>query len=65
VSDDEIYISMQAELSTGSAEGVAAMQKIIINLISIISPPLGSFLFSDGEKKSQTEAAVEALSKKG
>ena len=57
VTDDEIYLSLQTELSKGGADGVAAMQNAIINLIAIVSPPLGNVLLSaSSEKKSQTEA---------
>ena len=52
VSDDDVYLSMQSELSQGSAEGVASIQAAVINLIAIISPPLGSVLLAAGEKKS-------------
>ena len=51
VSDDEVYLSLQSELSTGSAEGVAAIQSAVINLIAIVSPPLGSVLLASNEKK--------------
>ena len=54
VTDDEVYLSLQSELSTGSAEGIAAIQGAVINLIAIVSPPLGSVLLAAGEKKSET-----------
>jgi len=53
VSDDDVYLSLQSELSTGSAEGIAAIQSAVINLIAIVSPPLGSVLLAAGEKKSE------------
>ena len=54
VSDTDIYLSLQSDLSKGDAEGVAAMQSAVINLISIVSPPLGSALLFGSEKKSET-----------
>lgn len=53
VSDDEVYLSMQSDLSKGGADGIAAMQSAIIALIAVISPPLGSALLMGSEKKSQ------------
>lgn len=53
VTDNDVYMSMQTELSKGDAEGVASMQSAVINLIAIVSPPLGSVLLSVSEKKSQ------------
>lgn len=52
VTDDEVYLSMQSELAKGGAEGVVAMQSAIINLIAVVSPPLGSALLASGQKKS-------------
>ena len=52
VSDDDVYLSMQSELSQGGAEAVASIQSAVVNLIAIISPPMGSVLLNVGEKKS-------------
>ena len=53
VSDEDIYLSLQSDLSKGDAEAVSSMQAAVINLIAIVSPPLGSALLSVTEKKSQ------------
>jgi len=62
VGDDEIYLSLQEDLSKGSADGVAAIQSAVINLIAVVSPPLGSVLMSvgDGEKKSKAKPKGKA-----
>ena len=65
VSDDDVYLSLQSELSAGSADGVAAIQSAVVNLIAIVSPPLGSVLLSAGEKKSEVTDKPKKKDKSG
>jgi len=63
VTDDDVYLSLQSELSKGGAAGVSAMQSAVLNLIAIVSPPLGSILLSASEKKSDPVKPKKAKAK--
>lgn len=57
VSDADVYLSMQKDLSGGGADAVAAIQSAVIALIAIISPPMGSALLDIGQKKTEQAKA--------
>ena len=53
VSDAEVYLSMQTDLSGGGADAVNKMQSAVIAMIAIVSPPIGSALLELGQKKTK------------
>lgn len=55
VSDNDVYLSMQSDLSKGKADRIAAIQMATVALISIVSPPMGSALRAGIQKKSPTK----------
>jgi len=60
VSDDQVYLTIQADFAEGTAESVVAVQNCIMSLVSIISPPMGSALRDGGgDVKKQKPASKD------
>lgn len=59
VTDDEVYLSIQDDLAKQKADGLIIMQKAIIALIAIVSPPIGAAMAGDsGESEKKTDAST-------